>query len=782
MILAPHLLTVLLSLPLLFSSAHADPIDRHALVTRHNVTLTAFDGQSPLQVGNGHFAFGMDVTGLQTFAPFNTLSDWGWNSSPLPEGVKISDYHEQIWETHGRPVPYPLPDPAHPEISTWLAGNPHRINLGRVGLRLTKKDGSEATAADLQNPRQTLDLWSGIVTSRFELEGIPITVVTACHPSKDEVAAQVESPLVKEGRLMVFLECPQDDGAQFANFVGDSSHFASLEVLPSPASHRADLLRPLGKDSYRIAMTWGGDAKFLAPPMEALSLKIVKAEYGANETWENVTSLLSSEVKQGRLAVHIDNRQFGDPVPRIGKTLKVVYETAGKQLTVIVPENGDLVIDPTATQRRYLLKPASNTDSFSFAVTFSPKPIPARLPTTTATIAASRRNWPAFWKSGGAIDLSESRDPRWKELERRIVLSQYLMATNEAESFPPQESGLVNNGWFGRFHMEMYWWHAAHWALWNRWNELDRSLGIYQKLLTGAKLTASKEGYLGARWPKCIGPNGREWPHPIHSFLIWQQPHPIFFAELDYRAHPTRSTLKKWQPIVEATADFMASYAYYDKSSGRYDLGPPLAPVSENTDFAVTKNPTFELGYWRFGLRTASEWRKREGLPPNPLWEKVLKNLAPLPEDQGAYVLYEGVKDMWTHWNFEHPALTGVYGILPGDGVNPATMRNTLDKVEATWDFNHTWGWDFPMLAMCAARLGEPEKAVDFLMTNSPGFQFDARGLATGGPFPYFPSNGGLLYAVAMMAAGWQGSQGSAPGFPGDGMWKVRSENLSSAP
>ena len=110
-------------------------------------------------------------------------------------------------------------------------------------------------------------------------------------------------------------------------------------------------------------------------------------------------------------------------------------------------------------------------------------------------------------------------------------------------------------------------------------------------------------------------------------------------------------------------------------------------------------------------------------------------------------------------------------------------MRRTLDKVLETWNFDRTWGWDFPMLAMCAARLGEPARAVDFLLHPSGGFQFDARGLATGGPFPYFPSNGGLLYAVAMMAAGWDGApKGRAPGFPTDGSWKVRWEGLASAP
>lgn len=37
-----------------------------------------------MQVGNGNFAFGVDVTGLQTFYPFATLSSWGWHNFSLP--------------------------------------------------------------------------------------------------------------------------------------------------------------------------------------------------------------------------------------------------------------------------------------------------------------------------------------------------------------------------------------------------------------------------------------------------------------------------------------------------------------------------------------------------------------------------------------------------------------------------------------------------------------------------------------------------------------------------
>jgi hypothetical protein len=39
--------------------------------------------------------------------------------------------------------------------------------------------------------------------------------------------------------------------------------------------------------------------------------------------------------------------------------------------------------------------------------------------------------------------------------------------------------------------------------------------------------------------------------------------------------------------------------------------------------------------------------------------------------------------------------------------------------------------------------------------------------------------NGGLLYAAALMAAGWRGGTAAdAPGFPNDGRWRVRCEDL----
>ncbi|BCM91563.1 hypothetical protein IAD21_03438 [Abditibacteriota bacterium] len=767
-------------------------IDRHALVTRHNVVLTKFNGERPLQVGNGEFAFGMDSTGLQSFVPFNTMSHWGWHSAPLPNGKRVEDYHKQPVVTHGRPILYPLPDPQQPELSNWMTGNPHRINLGRIGLVLTKSDGTPAAQSDIQNPRQELDLWSGLVTSRFTLEGQPVVVTTACHPTQDAIAAHIQSPLINAGRLAVFLDFPSDDTNQFNNFVGNWEPTSDEETKMVLRGQRADFARRYSgdtTDAYQVALSWQGKATLHEPnggPV-ALPLVIEKAEYGAADKWLDVTAELSKAVRGNRLAIRASNDIAGDPILQSPKRLKITYTLGGHRHTDEAGEGETIKIQSLPFRERFTLQPtqgkASTEGAFSFVCNFAPKTLPQKQLNAAAIFAASREHWPAFWRSGGAIDLSRSKDPRWKELERRIVLSQYLMATNEAGSLPPQESGLVNNGWFGRFHFEMIWWHAAHWALWNRWPQLQGNISVYQKFLAQAQQLAKEQGYRGARWPKCTGPDGREWPFYIHSFLIWQQPHPIFFAELDYRAHPTRATLEKWRPIVENTADFMASYAFFDEQKGHYVLGPPLTVVSENTDWQTTQNPTFELSYWRTGLRMAQEWRTRLREPRRADWDKVLEGLSPLPQENGLYVLHDGVQDMWTKWNFEHPALTGIYGMLPGDGVDRETMRRTFDKVCATWDFNHTWGWDFPMLAMCAARLGEPNRAIDMLMHPSGGFQFDERGLATGGPFPYFPSNGALLYAVALMAAGWDGApKKHAPGFPNNGQWTVRFENLTPSP
>lgn len=231
----------------------------------------------------------------------------------------------------------------------------------------------------------------------------------------------------------------------------------------------------------------------------------------------------------------------------------------------------------------------------------------------------------------------------------------------------------------------------------------------------------------------------------------------------------------------------MADFAWFNESFGRYDLGPPMYVVSEDTSPNVTRNPAFELSYWRFGLDLAESWMQRLGEDVPGTWSEVKCNLAPLPIEDGLYAVYEGLEsDFWTDPAYinDHPALVGLHGWLPATAnVSVAIAKATADKAYTSWNISNLWGWDFPMLAMSAARNGEVDQAIDWLL--HPLFEFDDVGMVIGGvrvPTPYFPGSGALLYAIAMMAAGWDGSSTDAPGFPNETSgWSVRFEGLSKA-
>jgi hypothetical protein len=112
-------------------------------------------------------------------------------------------------------------------------------------------------------------------------------------------------------------------------------------------------------------------------------------------------------------------------------------------------------------------------------------------------------------------------------------------------------------------------------------------------------------------------------------------------------------------------------------------------------------------------------------------------------------------------------------------------MRQTLEAVSAsrTRGTQSTVTWGVAMVAMCAARMNEPELAIQLLVPAFETNPFRASGYTIRRPEQtpmYMPANGGWLAAAAMMAAGWDGNAEHAPGFPKS--WKVRYEGLNPMP
>src|SRR5205085_12382536 len=126
------------------------------------------------------------------------------------------------------------------------------------------------------------------------------------------------------------------------------------------------------------------------------------------------------------------------------------------------------------SEHELILTPDRNGESAELNVVFNSSIAP---PGSFAEIRElNTKSWKEFWTTGGAIDFSGCIDPRAKELERRVVLSQYLTAIQCNGFYPPQETGLTMNSWYGKFHIEMHIWHATHYGMWNRLEELKRSM------------------------------------------------------------------------------------------------------------------------------------------------------------------------------------------------------------------------------------------------------------------------------------------------------------------
>ncbi|GGX80669.1 hypothetical protein GJV26_23165 [Massilia dura] len=725
-------------------------IDRKALVTRHNPRLTRADPSAPLMLGNGNIGFTADITGLQTFtepysriAPLLTEAQWAWHSFPNPQGHTVRDTQVEV-EVRGHTRRYGYirdwADAAKNPAVAWIRENPHRFSLGRLALDLRAKDGSPARFADITGTRQELDLWTGTLTSRFAYDGETVTVVTRVLPDQDTVMAEVTSALVKAGRLGVAVRFPG----------------VSKTLNPDPSD-------------------WSASAA-------------------------HATTELSRKDGEVRLQRIIDDTTYHAAIGAPGAT-----------------------IEKTAAHAWRVGAPAA---TLTVMVQFSPEPGPA-LPGRVVAARSAARHWLDYWSNGGIVDFSGSTDPRAGELERRVILSQYLMAVNAAGRFAPQEEGLFSNSWNGKSHLEMHPWHAAHFALWGRPRLLENSLGWYVGFLPKARARAAEQGLKGAWWPKMIGPDGVDSPSKVSPFIMWQQPHPIYMSELLHRAGSQGGDgariLATYGELVEQTADLLASFASPDGPGGRVRLGPPIIPVQENFPHAGTFDPAFEVAYYRWGIETAQAWRERAGKGRRADWDALLARWPDLPRKDGLYLPVRSEPGFWdkaagacksnaleeTCQNRDHMSFLMPLGWLPGRDVDKAIMRRTLDRMKRDWDLRQTWGWDYPMMAMTATRLGAPEEAIDWLFFDAKNNAFGTSGMtprvhldahaaafvptATGagaqaGPGQdgpgyqraaetYFPSNGGLLLAVALMAGGWDGQGGAAPGFPKRG-WKVRAEGL----
>ncbi len=672
-------------------------INRKELVERFSPVLNAVDTASPLTVGNGEFAFTADVTGLQSLydiykkeCPLCTLSQWGWHTIPVSEeryAYTLDDFIFSEYTCNGRTVRYPRKGGPKP-VYEWLRQNPHKFNLARIGF--VGQDG-ELRAEELSDICQTLNMYEGILDSRFTYHGQVCHVRTCCDSASDTLAVTVESSLLTDQELKVQIAFP------YGSPLISGSDWKNPKRHQTEAVEASDdsllLKRTLDRDQYYVRINCGPDC----------------------------------------------------------------------------------TVDPV-TPDTHVLAISTHTGSLSFSVSFAKEKI-EKARGCQGVFDRSRSYWEKFWEEGGFVKFTSDTDPRAEELQRRVLLSLYLMAINSSGSMPPQETGLTCNSWYGKAHLEMHFWHSAWAPLWNHGDLLERSLDWYLEHLPEARENAARNDYKGCRWPKMVAYDAIDSPSGIATVLVWQQPHIIFMLELLYRSNQSREFMENYWEIVKETADFMADFAVYNPQSGIFELLPPLIPVQERHAPEVSHNPAFEVEYWRYGLKIAAEWAGRLGKEAPAEWQEVADHMAPCTVVNDLYMAHEDCPDTFEKFNRDHPSMLMTYGVLASDRIDREVMRNTLHKVIDDWCYETLWGWDFAVMAMTAGRLGEKDTVVDCLLKDTIKNVYVTSGnnrQVSRNDLPlYLPGNGSLLLAVAFLAAG----SDTAPAcFPDS--WVVECENM----
>ena len=699
-------------------------IDREAVVIRNNPVVEALHPLSSLTVGNGGFAFTVDATGLQTFPEY------------CKDGIPLGTMSDWGWHSFPNTEGYR----AEEALQAYDFGHSNGV-AGTYSVENKGDQRSRDAAAYLRaNPHR---LHLGCIG--YDIPLADTALITDVRQQLDLYEGHIGSIFSYKGTHYFT--------ATFVHPERDIVYCGYMCDGDKPLAVKFRFPYPTGKHSDD-ACDWTPIAQH-----------------------PSSTTIISLTDSTAVLQRTIDAATTQHPSPTT-YYISIRWETAATFAQV--------------DENTFTLTP--QLPGITFSCEYSDQ-MPATIADdSTAAIEQTKEHWRNYWKQGAIVDFSHCTDPRARELERRAVLSQYLLAVNCAGDTPPQETGLTYNSWFGKYHLEMIWWHQAQFALWGHPELLEHSLDWYFTVQDKAREIAARQGFPGVRWMKMTDPSGEEAPSKVGSFLIWQQPHVIHLAELLRRAAEKRegdkgslSVVGKYWPLVEPTATFMQAFADYDASQQRYVLRGVI-PAQETLRAAETVNPPFELSYWHWGLHTANQWAKVVEGQQRSEWQLVEERLAPLAFNADSlYLAAETATDTYRDIRFtsDHPAVLGAYGILPWTKqMNRRVMQNTLTWIWDNWNWDKTWGWDYPMVAMNAARMGDPQKAVDALLmdkrTNTylvSGHNYQDQRLRL-----YLPGNGGLLTALAMMCAGWDGCDEPNPGFPKDGAWDVRWEGLLPLP
>lgn len=546
-------------------------INRLDIIASFNPHLTDINPQSPLSVGNGRFCYTADITGMQTLyeeysaeTPLCTMAEWGWHTKKADNEkgfYTLDDVRMTPYNYCKRTVTYPRVKYEGNEAAyDWVRQNPHKFNLAKIGLYFHNEP---IKAGSIYCINQTLDITTGILKSSFRLN---VNSNNNVRTLNNIAADNINTNVIIDNLVTVYTVC-DDNSDTVAFYISSGLLQCGLSVNIAFPYASCDIT---GSDWNNT----DGHSNFLNA--SHIHRQIDDTAYYVNF---NINGTGTSQHTANNSTITSDSN--------------VTINKCNNSAAATIKSNGIHSYNITTTD-----------DELNISVNFNKS---IYTPATYDTIAGNSRHfWHNYWTTGKFLNSDN------KELMRRVILSQYLLVINDSGYIPPAETGLTCNSWYGKAHLEMHYWHMAWAPLWGHPELLTRSFDWYIDILDEAKKNASRNGYKGARWTKMVSYTGSDCPSKIAPLLVWQQPHIINMLQIVIDNNTSddfdvKAYMSKYWILVKETAVFIADYLVYDPMSDIYNIEAPVIPVQERHLPEDTRNPIFELAYFRYGLLIAAK-------------------------------------------------------------------------------------------------------------------------------------------------------------------------------
>ena len=367
----------------------------------------------------------------------------------------------------------------------------------------------------------------------------------------------------------------------------------------------------------------------------------------------------------------------------------------------------------------------------------------ARLEGRDRLLQRHREAWQDLWKSDIVIEGDAQ-----SQQDIHSMLYHLYSFTREGTALSPSPMGLSGLGYNGHVFWDTELWMYP--ALLVMRPEIARSLVEYRyQRLEAAKRNAFSKGYRGAMFPWESAETG------VEETPVWALSGPFeqhitacvaIAAWNYYRVTQDKQWLRErgW-PLLKETAEFWSSRVER-KGPGRYEINNVVAADewAENVN-----NNAFTNAAAKANLQFATQAAQLLGMPVNPDWMEVAKNIPILKMENGVtreHETYKGEGIKQADVNLLAYPLKEV--------TDPRQIRADLEYYSQRVPDEGTPAMTQAVFTLLYARLGDADKALhwfrdSYLPNLNPPFRVIAE--TKGGTNPYFATGaGGVLQSVLM--------------------------------